>query len=251
MKYEYKDIICVLSESTIDEIFDFNLFTESKNGKESKVSKFKKSIEKFGDKYVSGLNKGSETVANALVRKPKEGASTEAWDKYNQKLMRVKSIIKVGAILASKAVLLGPLDAIATAALFSGMSKSNDQTDKMVMEKLNHLKDEVSKLKDKLSELFEKNKNKPITEADKREYDKIYLKGKNTASEIDALKSKINKPATVTESVILNKFDEYLLKEDGTLVDNAYEILDTIVEKADYTKYDIYNTINHYIDMIK
>lgn len=249
MTYTMTDILDVLSESTIDNIFDLELFNE-KADKESKENKFKKVSDKLGTAYISGINKSSDFLANAVVKKPKEGSSKEIQEKYEQKLLKVKSVIKIGEILLSKAVLIGPLDVIATAALITGVAKSDDPTDKLVMSKLKALASKVTALKNKISSLFNKNKDKPVTEEDKRQYDATLLQGKNIAKEIDAVKAKITKSNLVTESVLVNKFDEYLLKEDGSLVDNAYDILSVIVEKTDYTQYDIFPVVEHYIDMM-
>lgn len=249
MTYTMNDIFDVLSESTIDNIFDIELFNE-KADDETKGNKFKKVSDKLGAAYIGGINKSSDFLAKAIVKKPKEGSSTEVQEKYEQKLLKVKSVIKIGEILLSKAVLVGPLDVIATAALITGIVKSDDPTDKLVVSKLKALAGKAEALKNKITSLFNKNKDKPVTEEDKRQYDTTLLQGKNIAKEIDAVKEKINRSNVVTESVLVNKFDEYLLKEDGSLVDNAYDILSIIVEKTDYTQYDIFPVVEHYIDMM-
>jgi hypothetical protein len=253
MIYNVNDILDILSESTMDDIFDLydlDLFIEDGDNKEPKENKFKKAVTKMGTAYVSGINKSSEAGARAVVRKPKEGSSPEALKKYEEQLLKAKTAIKIGEILVSKAFLIGPLDTIATAALITGMANSDDPTDKIVMDKLKMLANKAEMLKKKVSNLFDKNKDKPVTGDDKRQYDAILLQGKNIAKKIDDTKAENNTATPVTESVLINKFNEYLLKEDGNLVDNAYEILSTIVEKTDYAKYDIFPVVEHYIDMI-
>lgn len=254
MNYEFNDILDVLSESTLDEFFnlhEFDLFIEDGKSENSKDNKFKKLMDTASDKYMTGLNKRSESFAKLVVKKPDANATHEVQEKYEKKVLQARTAYKIGEILVSKAVLLGPLDMIATAAIVKGIANSDDPSDKMVADKLKALTDKANSLKEKANKLIDKVKGKKVTNDNfKAPYEAIQLQGKNIAKEIDAVKAKANKPATITESVLIDKFDEYLIKEDGSLVDNAYEILNTIVEKTDYTKYDIFPVVEHYINMI-
>lgn len=257
MIYNIYDIIDVLSESTVDTLynnFDYAVFNENTDNNETKKeSKVKKVIDGASKAYITGLNKSSEAISKTFIRKPKEGASDEIQQKYQEKLIKAKAAIKVGEILISKTILIGPLDVIATAALVNGITKSDDPTDKIVMDKLRMLMDKAKSLKLKVISFIDKKKDKEVTNVDKQQYDAMSIQGMNIAKEMDAVRSRIDKNVdgkNITESTIINKFDEYLLKEDGTLVDNACEILSMIVEKTDYEKFDIFDVVEHYIDMI-
>ena len=269
MKYTFNDILEVMSERTLDNLLlspEFNLYIESEDKEKKSDNKQIKSEDtpktegKTGPVRMAmkGLSKGSEFIAKAIVRKPSPDASTEIQEGYIKRVRMVSAGIKVGVICVLKAPIAGPLDWVLTAAITAHLLKSDDPSDKMVIEMIKQLKDKAAETKNKLVEWFKKNKDKEITESDKNQYDALALQGLNIAKEMDAIKARIKKekkekpenPKNITESVLINKFDTLLINESGELVDNACDILRVIIEKTDYTKYEVFDVVEHYLNMI-
>ena len=193
------------------------------------------------------MTKRSDFVANKIVKKPPEGSSKEVQEKYEQKILKAKASYKVGEILVGSAILIGPLDLLAKAAIMSGITKSDDPADKMVVSKLKMLSDKASELKNKALKLINRNKGKQVTENEfKKPYEALQLQGMNIAKEIDATKEKISN--TVTESSLFNKFGEYLSAGLPIAVAVCGEMEKLLNE---YNCGDVYRTSDELIKLIE
>jgi hypothetical protein len=301
MPYKLKDIMDVLSEETLENLFnEYEFYSEgkfddsvvnavdkaahTKAGKkviktvdnlknkpkneniEKAVSTVKaktgeivnkvsssKAVEKTGNAVNTAVNKTSEVLGKAIAGKRPTDKSSEVQEKYENKVNNARAAIKGGVVLASKAVLIGPLDWLLTASIVKGIAESDDPSDKMIKNKFQEVSDKTKVLKDRLVNVIDdaKKEDKPAEEI-KKQYDTIALQGLNYAKQLDAVRSKlVQKEHQVIESVVPSyTFDKYLIKEDGSMVDNAYELLSMIVEKVDYEKYDVYEIIEDYINML-
>lgn len=211
-----------------------------------------KVAEKTGNAVNTAINKTSNVVGKAIAGKRPTDTSPEVQAKYEAKLNTAKAVIKGGVVVASKAVLFGPLDWLLTASVVKGIAQSDDPSDKMIKDKYKEVSDKAKALKERLAVVIDDAKKEDKSdEVFKKQYDTIALQGMNCAKELDAVKARAQKSQPVTESASLTySFDKYLIKEDGTLVDNAYELLSMIVEKVDYEKYDVFNIIENYINMM-
>ena len=209
-------------------------------------------VEKTGTTINNAINKTSNVVGKVIAGKRPTDTSPEVQEKYEMKLNTARAAIKGGVIAASKAVLFGPLDVLLTASLVKGIAQSDDPADKMIRDKFKEVSDKTKALKERLVTVIDNAKKEDNPdEGFNKQYNAITLQGLNYAKQIDAVKAKAEKEQPVTESVVLSyTFDKYLFKEDGSMVDNAYELLSAIVEKVDYEKYDVCNIIESYIDML-
>ena len=281
MTYKIDDILDVLSEKTSDYLFDIYdsvLFTEGE-----KFDKAKETFNKVKNKVTETKNKALDTKAGKVVKKVGSGAGSvynaateapgvvaagvaatvdavakkkslkgllpEIRKGFQQRIIKYRANAKVGvtvAVLLAKGVLVGPLDWIITAIMASGLTKDTE-VNRETKRKLDVLKSKVFDLLGKVKTIANKYKDKDSTDKDfKSEYDALMQEGNVIAGEADSVMrdTKLAKP--VTESTIIEKFDRYILNESGVLVDNAFSILSTIVEKTDYDKYDIYPVLEHY-----
>ena len=270
MVYNINDILDVLSESTTDSLFDmYDLVTEGE-----KIDKFKNVVKtaqattgkiidkttnsKVGKAMGKAYNAVAETpgaIASKIAyKKPGANASPEVQKEYNKKVVSMKANFKVGvtlAVLAIKLPLFGPIDWVITACMASGLADKENPVNKETMRKLGDIKDKALAVKDKVKALFAKNKDKDSTDKEfQQEYNKLLREGNEIAKEADVvIKGDMNKKIAVSESAIIDKFDKYLITENSMLVDNAFDILQLLVEKTDYSKIDIYPVLEHYFEM--
>lgn len=282
MTYKIDDILSVLSESTSDYLCDVLLFTEGE-----KIQKAKEAAEKVKDKAVEVGNKVLDTKAGKVVQKVGSGAGSvynavtetpgavaagvaatasavksgkpikemipEIQKGFQQRVVKYKASSKVGvtvAVLLAKGLLIGPPDWIITAIMAAGLAKDT-AVNRETKRKLNVLKDKVMDIVGKIKALAAKHKDKDSTDsAFKNEYNELLREGNRLASEADReLRNSQNiKQQPVTEAVIAKTFDKYLITENGTLVDNIYEVLHTIIEKTDHEKIDLYPLLDHYFE---
>ena len=270
MVYNINDILDVLSESTAECLYDMcDLFTEGEKMDKFKdvVKKAEATTSKIIDKTTNSkvgkvmgkaYNAVSETpgaIASKIAyKKPAADASPEVQKEYNKKVISMKANFKVGvtlAVLAIKLPLFGPIDWVITACMASGLADKENAVNKETMKKLEVLKEKAVTVKDKIKTLFAKNKDKDSTDKEfQQEYNKLLRDGNEIAKAADVIiKGNMNKKAVVAENAFIDKFDKYLITENSVLVDNAFDILQLIVEKTDYSKIDIYPVLEHYFEM--
>ena len=227
--------------------------TVKTKGKEvaSKVAN-SKVAETSGNAINTAINKTSGAVGKVVAGKRPTDNSPEVQATYENKVNVGRAAFKGGIVALSKAVLAGPLDWLLTASVVKGIAQSDDPSDKMIADTYKKVSTRVKALKERLDDVIDHARNEGTNIDDvKKQYDAITLQGLNYAKEIDAVKIRAQKEQPVKESADMTyTFDKYLIKEDGILVDNAYEMLSTIIEKVDYEKYDIYHVIESYIDML-
>lgn len=278
MNYDINDILCVLSESTVDGLFnqyDYKLITEGETIEKIKettdkvknsnaVKKGKEIGKKVLDSPVGKVAGGVYNTATefpgeivgkvAYGRKLSKNNSPEVQKEYHKKMINVKSNIKTGitvGILLSKNVLIGPPDWIITACMTAGLAKDtevNQETKRKVANLTNKAKDIVSKIKN----LATKHKNTDSTDKEfNKEYNDLLRQGNELAKEADKeLRGTQNKLQIASESTIIDILDDHLINENGLLLDNTEDVLFILVEKTDYTKIDLYPIIEHYCDMM-
>jgi len=300
MPYKLEDILSVLSESSLDDLFnEYDFYSEGKfedgvvntvdkaahtkagkkvikavddaknKPKNEKVEKAVSTVktkggeiagkvmnskvaEKTGGAINTAINKASDVGGKIIAGKRPSDISPEVQAKYETKLNTARAAIKGGVVAASKAVLAGPLDWLLTASVVKGIAQSDDPSDKIIVDTYKKVSDKAKALKERLVAVIDDAKKEDTTsDSFKKQYDAITLQGMNYAKEIDAVKARAQKEQPVTESTVMTyAFDKYLIKENGSLVDNAYELLSLIVEKVDYEKYDVCDIVEGYINML-
>ena len=239
-----------------DEIDIYNEgFKDSVKEKTDKVvSVAKEKMVPVSKKIVKGIDDASTKVSKKLFENKINKASNEKiLAKYEKASIIVKSAIKGVLTLAAIWVCPRPFDLILDAVVIANMASSDDPADKFLYESFLKLKEKCKDLKDKVKSLMNDFKNKKITDDEFRSrYDTLLLQGKNCAKELDVLNAKQNKDSTVKESTELDMeiFHNHIFKEDGSFVDNIHSVLSYIIENVDYEKYDVYDTINDYIEML-
>ena len=269
MTYNVNDILEVLSESTLDSFlnsYDYKVFTEGE-----KLNKAIKSTMDVGKKVIDkavnnkvgaamgkGYNKVTEApgavIARVMYGKRPNNVPIEVQKEYDKKVINVKANVKTGvtvAVLITKSLLIGPPDWIITICMTSGLL-TDSEVNAATKEKIKVLKDKAVNIKNKIKELSKKYKDKDSTDKEfQKEYNELLREGNTCARELDSvIKNMKPKQVPVAESSILDKFDGYLINESGFLVDNAVDVLNKIIDKVDYDKFDIYPVIERYCDMM-
>lgn len=220
-----------------------------------KSEESKQILNRAADKYNAGMNKRATFVAKKIVRDPTKGGkkdvSAEVYEKYKRDMLKWRTAYKVGEILATGAIAIGPIDTVIKIATATAMARSSDPVDQATMALMNKLKDKALSIKDKLKGLVDKVRGKKINEGQlKSEISSLDNATSAVAKETDVVKnrkekssgSNSGKPVTVNESVY-QKIDNFL-----TLCGekNKHRALELIIEYTDFNRVDMLPVISYY-----
>lgn len=211
----------------------------------------KKILNGLADKYNKGMNNRATSVAKKIVKDPTKGGkvqvSPEVYDKYKKDMLKWRSRYKVGEILATGAIAIGPIDTVIKIATVTAMSRSNDPVDKKTMELLNKVKEKALSLKNKVAGLAKRVKGKQISEQElTSQINAADTAAAALAKETDVAKTKKEnlKPATVSESVY-EKMDTYFTENSV----DKYQVLNMMIEKTNFSEVDMFSVICHYTEI--
>lgn len=217
-----------------------------------KSEESKKILTDAADKYNQGMNKRATAVASKIVKDPTKGGtikvSPEVYDKYKKDMLKWRTTYKVGEILATGAIAIGPIDTVIKIATATAMSRSNDPVDKATMELMNKLKDKALAVKNKVADLVNKVRGKKMSEQElSSQLSAVDTATAAVAKQTDAVKArKANAtPAKAVSESVYEKMDSIFM-ENTTVKDNAYEILNMLIEQVDFNEVDMLPVVFHY-----
>lgn len=240
---------------------------------ESKVEKLANIVSKPVAKYNEIAGKQAEAIGKIIIKNPDKLKARgkelpeDAYEMYHKNMLKWKLAYKTASVGALEvAAFITPIpftNTVLTIALSVAMSKSQDPIDKMVMDKLNSmkddLKDKVSQTKQMISSFKDKIKNKIFkTNGDaKREMDKIEVAASSIAKQSDVLARKINDSSkkspskkAIMEGAMSNialSADEIVLNKSGQMNTRSYNILRKFIEYADYDNPLAHEIVDRYI----
>lgn len=239
------------------------LYTESLKdvGKEIKTvvtnpksEESKKILTSVVDKYNKGMNNRATAVAKKIVKDPTKGGtvkvSPEVYDKYKKDMLKWRTTYKVGEILATGAIAIGPIDTVIKIATATAMARSNDPVDKSTMELLNKLKEKALSVKNKLADIVSKVKGKKLSEQElSSQISAVDTAAAAVAKQTDAVKArKANAtPAKAVSESVYKKIDSFIM-ENSSITDNGYDILNMLIENVDFNEVDMFSAVFHYLD---
>lgn len=239
------------------------LYTESLKdvGKEIKTvvtnpksEESKKILTSVADKYNKGMNNRATAVAKKIVKDPTKGGtvkvSPEVYDKYKKDMLKWRTTYKVGEILATGAIAIGPIDTVIKIATATAMAHSNDPVDKSTMELLNKLKEKALSVKNKLADIVSKVKGKKLSEQElSSQISAVDTAAAAVAKQTDAVKArKANAtPAKAVSESVYKKIDSFIM-ENSSITDNGYDILNMLIENVDFNEVDMFSAVFHYLD---
>lgn len=221
--------------------------------KNPKSEESKKILTDVADKYNQGMNKRATTVASKIVKDPTKGGtvkvSPEVYDKYKKDMLKWRTTYKVGEILATGAIAIGPIDTVIKIATATAMSRSSDPVDKATMELMNKLKDKALAVKNKVADIVNKVRGKKMSEQElSSQLSAVDTATAAVAKQTDTIKArKANAtPAKAVSESVYEKMDSFFM-ENLTVKDNAYEILNMLIEHVDFNEVDMLPVVFHYV----
>lgn len=219
--------------------------------KNPKSEESKKILTGLADKYNASINKRATSVAKKIVKDPTKGGkvqvSPEVYDKYQKDMLKWRTRYKVSEILLTGLIAIGPVDTVIKAATITGMARSNDPVDKKTVELLNKVKEKAASLKNRITGLTKKVKNKELSEQQlSSEISAIDTATKALAKQTDVAiaKKETAKLAMANESVY-EKMDKFLM-ENNCMTDEGYDILNMLIERTDFSQIDMFSVVCHY-----
>lgn len=219
-----------------------------------KSEESKKILTSVVDKYNKGMNNRATAVAKKIVKDPTKGGtvkvSPEVYDKYKKDMLKWRTTYKVGEILATGAIAIGPIDTVIKIATATAMARSNDPVDKSTMELLNKLKEKALSVKNKLADIVSKVKGKKLSEQElSSQISAVDTAAAAVAKQTDAVKArKANAtPAKAVSESVYKKIDSFIM-ENSSITDNGYDILNMLIENVDFNEVDMFSAVFHYLD---
>lgn len=212
-------------------------------------------LQTAGNAYVKGMNSRAEFLAGKIVKKPDENATSSEYAKYKRDFLKWKARIKIGEILATGAIAIGPVDTALKALTVIGMANSRATEDRLIKQKLKGLTEKASAVKNAMNNLKTKLRKKELNESQlKREINKIDLLTSHATKEGDAVnKLKVKKSdkkytaKVSTESADGNDISDLDVFEEMTEL--TYEMAKYVIESTDYMNEEAVNKISNYLDI--
>ena len=237
-----------ISESTIENMLKYNMEMFYGSSNDLYEESIKDGINKVADKAVKSakpindaVNKATNKVARTVIKKPKPGSDPSVYEKYENKITKVRVALKTTTIgVANVGVFAFPCPGSSTifnAVVVAALKSSTDPNDKLVQDKLSNLKNKAVRLKEHVNAFFSKDKKFNSKMEMDKQFSALDSEAIVLSKQIDVINNEKHSKSVVTESM-----NERVITSVTRFVKNIdvhnyqfYEGVSNIISDADFS----------------